>query len=82
MRGKIHLKQGIYAINECQFIAPSQPVWVIKGQQLKVLGTYVSFKELQNLPRLIEAEEIEELTSQAKDSDNPQLKFTFDTPFL
>lgn len=60
LHGKIHLKTPI-APSECKWIAPSRPAWLIYENQLKVVYTDVSGKELKNLPRIIDKKELEEL---------------------
>jgi SNF2 family DNA or RNA helicase len=60
LHGKIALKTA-FAPSECKWIAPTQPAWIIYENLLRVIHTDISGKRLQNLPRIIDKEELEEL---------------------
>lgn len=63
-------------LSVCQFIAPSNPVWLIRNQRLQVLGDEISWTELQKLPRLITAKELAELQTDAK-AGFPEVRLNF-----
>lgn len=63
LHGKIELKTPVET-SKC-FIASCRPAWFIFENQLKVIHTDVHGKDLQNLPRLITKEELEELQEDA-----------------
>lgn len=58
--GKIELKTPI-APSECKGIAPCRPAWLIYGNLLRVISTDINGKEIKNLPRIIDKEELKDL---------------------
>lgn len=65
-------------LENCRFIAPCNPPWIIFGNLLKVISTPVSFLELQKLPRIIDKQELEELI---EDQEGPKVKLLFEGAF-
>lgn len=80
LSGKLIFKKDI-PIQDCAFLAPCNPVWFIYEKQLKVLKTDISWLEIQKLPRLIDAEELEDLIEEAKEPNSPQVELLFEGAF-
>ncbi len=80
LSGKFVTKKDI-ALKDCAFIAPCNPVFFINSNQLKVVKTDVSWLELQKLPRMIDARELEDLIEEAKEPNAPQVELLFEGAF-
>lgn len=76
LSGKIQLKEPL-DLSQCRFMAPCNPPWFIFNQYLKVIGTDVSWLELQKLPRAINKKELDELLEESNFENAPQLKMAF-----
>ena len=80
LSGKFVFKKDI-PISECSFLAPCNPVWVIYDKYLRVIKTDISWLELQKLPRVIDAEELQDLIEEAKEPSSPQIELLFEGAF-
>lgn len=61
LNGSITLQEKIIPIQDLDFIAPSDPIWFIAGNRLKLMVGSTPWKLVRNLPREISPEELEEL---------------------
>lgn len=80
LSGKLVIKKDI-PLKNCAFLAPCNPVWVIYENQLRVIKTDVSWLELQKLPRIIDASDLEELIEDSKEPNSPQVEILFEGSF-
>lgn len=61
LEGSISLQDKKIPLQDLLYIAPSDPIWFITGNRLKVFSEATSWKMVQNLPRTITSKELEEL---------------------
>lgn len=64
LKGHILLQNQCFSLEDLTFIAPSDPIWFIAGNRLKIFAEDVSWSLLQNLPRTITPKELEEFNKE------------------
>lgn len=61
LNGYISLQEKMIPLQELDFIAPSDPIWFIAGNRLKLMSDSTPWKLVSNLPREISSSELADL---------------------
>lgn len=77
LEGKLLLTPEI-PIDNCDFIVPAGEPWVIVQNQIRLVGSSLGAREINALPRVIDASELKELAQDAQDPENPKVEILFE----
>ncbi len=85
--GKVRWRDSDFPLSECTALGPGHPPWFVRGIQLKMIGTSISWKTLRpyrSSPSILEGIETHRFLEKIdpQDPDTPQLIWISSSPSL